>query len=195
MDYKKAEDALDLVYDSFVPTPLSNDILITDWSDTPQGDKIFECDGYKAGITKKSLPEYCHWLNEISNITPFDIEKTKLMSIYSTTHYAYIVQSHRLGSKKPLSNCITQLKRQGLLSTYDVMFTILVPMNSRDTELTHREISLIHQLLREYTDDDRAWLTGISKGRTSRIKSGVMVVLTLFIYDCMPGVEDKMKEY
>ena len=28
-----------------------------------------------------------------------------------------------------------------------------------------------------------------------KLKSGVMVVLTLFIYDYMPGVEDKMKEY
>jgi hypothetical protein len=135
------------------------------------------------------------WLAEISNIVPLDIEKSRISSQYSEFHSSFIVQSHRKGIKKPLANCIMQLIRQNLIGTFNVIFTILVPMDSPDEEITHQEVANIHQVVKGGVKGDNAYIMGISKGRTNRIKSGVMLVLTQFVHDCPPWREEKMREF
>ena len=87
-----------------------------------------------------------------------------------------------------------QLLRQDLIDTFNVIFTILVPENSPDLEITHQEIANIHQTIKPLENCTDVWIMGISKGRTNRIKSGVMLVLTQFVYDRPPWREEKMRE-
>lgn len=169
-------------------------VLTADCSDDPQGEDFCECYKCKTGFARRTFAEYCKWLSEISNIEPLDVEKSRIMSKYAWGHSSYIVQSHRTGSKKPLANCIMQLLRRNLIDTFNVIFTILVPEDSSDHELTHKEIANIHQVIRDGTKGDNFYITGISKGRTNRIKSGVMLVLTQFVYDCPPWCEEKMRD-
>ena len=87
-----------------------------------------------------------------------------------------------------------QLIRRNLIETFSVIFTILVPENSPDSGVTHQEISIIRQAIHTGTKDGRAFVVGISKGRTNRIKSGVMLVMTQFVYDRPSWCEEEMRE-
>ena len=181
--------------DRCITTPgYGDNVLTIDWSDKAQGKEFYECCKLKTGVTERTLREHCRWLVEISNIAPLDIEKSKILSEYSEFHSSFIVQSHRKGAKKPLANCIMQLLRQDLIDTFNVIFTILVPENSPDFEITHQEIANIHQTIKPLQNRTDVWIMGISKGRTNRIKSGVMLVLTQFVYDRPPWREEKMRE-
>jgi hypothetical protein len=181
--------------DRCITTPgYGDNVLTIDWSDEPQGKEFYECCKLKTGVTERTLREHCQWLAEISNIVPLDIEKSRIASKYSEFHSSFIVQSHRTGSKKPLANCIMQLLRRNLIDTFSVIFTILVPEDSSDHELTHKEIANIHQVIRGGTKGENFYIMGISKGRTNRIKSGVMLVMTQFVYDRPPWCEEKMRE-
>jgi hypothetical protein len=71
----------------------------------------------------------------------------------------------------------------------------LVPEDSPDNEITHQEISTIHQAVRAGTKGEEVDVAGISKGRTDRIKSGVMLVMTRFVYDRPPWCEEDMREF
>ena len=187
--------SLNELFDRCVTTPgYGDNVLTIDWSDKPQGKEFYECCKLKTGVTEKTLCEHCLWLTEISNIAPLDIEKSRIASEYSEFHSSFIVQSHRKGEKKPLANCIMQLLRQDLIDTFNVIFTILVPENSPDLEITHQEIANIHQTIKPLENRTDVWIMGISKGRTNRIKSGVMLVLTQFVYDRPPWCEEKMRE-
>ena len=181
--------------DRCITTPgYGDNVLTIDWSDKPQGKEFYECCKLKTGVTERTLYEHCLWLTEISNIVPLDIEKSRIASEYSEFHSSIIVQSHRTGSKKPLANCIMQLIRQDLIGLYNVILTILVPFDAPDEEITHQEIANIHQVIRGGTKGENFYIMGISKGRTNRIKSGVMLVLTQFVYDRPPWREEKMRE-
>ena len=88
-----------------------------------------------------------------------------------------------------------QLIRQDLIGLYNVILTILVPIDAPDEEITHQEIANIHQVIRDGTKGENFYIMGISKGRTNRIKSGAMLVLTQFVYDRPPWCEEKMREF
>ena len=171
-----------------------NIVLTADCSDEPQGEDFCECYKCKTGFTRRTFAEYCKWLSKISNIEPLDIAKTRIMSKYAWGHSSYIVQSHRTGSKKPLANCIMQLLRRDLIDTFSVIFTILVPEDSPDRELTHKEIANIYQIIKPLPNSRDVNIVGISKGRTNRIKSGVMLVMTQFVYDRPPWCEEEMRK-
>ena len=182
--------------DRCITTPGHGDNVLTiDWSDEPPGKEFYECKKLKTGVTERTLREHCQWLAEISNIVPLDIEKSRISSKYSEFHSSFIVQSHRKGIKKPLANCIMQLVRQDLIGLYNVILTILVPIDAPDEEITHQEIANIHQVIRGGTKGENFYIVGISKGRTNRIKSGVMLVMTQFVYDRPPWREEKMREF
>ena len=196
MNDQLKKNSLKELFDRCVTTPgYGDNVLTIDWSDKPQGKEFYECCKLKTGVTERTLREHCQWLAEISNIVPLDIEKSRISSKYSEFHSSFIVQSHRKGIKKPLANCIMQLIRQDLIGLYNVILTILVPIDAPDEEITHQEIANIHQVIRGGTKGENFYIMGISKGRTNRIKSGIMLVMTQFVYDRPPWREEKMREF
>ena len=66
--------------------------------------------------------------------------------------------------------------------------------DSPDRELTHKEIANIYQIIKPLPNNRDVNIVGISKGRTNRIKSGVMLVMTQFVYDRPPWCEEEMRK-
>ena len=163
-----------------------NSIVQTmDFRPQPEGEDFCICHGQRVGLSRRTIKEHAAWLRQISNIVACP-SKWFLESKIAKYHEAYLVQS-RPGVKFPLNDCLRQLLAAHLLGSWNVSFTILVPESSKK-ELTESEIHITKRLdyMNRDNDSNRIYFEDISKGSTSLISEGIILIATTYIIDCYP---------